>query len=95
VEKRMQRCLGAQTHSPTRQDRVIVLLMSAGVFLLLLPLARNIHPQAIGWIVMVIVLGLPMVIINVLLPFSRWEQKLPPDGSPTHRERLQKESGGG
>jgi hypothetical protein len=61
-------------HAPTRQDRLVVLFLSMGIFLLLLPLARNIHPQAIGWIVMVIVLGLPVVTINVLLPFGRWEK---------------------
>ena len=59
---------------PTRHDRLIVLLMSVGVFLLLLPLTQNIQPRALGWIVMVIVLGLPVVTINVLLPFSRWEK---------------------
>lgn len=59
---------------PTRCDRLIVLLMSVGIFLLLLPLTQNIHPQAIGWIVMVIVLGLPVVTINVLLPLSHWEK---------------------
>lgn len=63
-----------KTDKPTRHDRLIVLLMSVGIFLLLLPLTQNIHPQAIGWIVMVIVLGLPVVTINVLLPLSHWEK---------------------
>ena len=72
MEKRMQHRV-SRTHPPTRQDRLVVSFLSVGIFLLLLPLARNIHPQAIGWIVMIIVIGLPVVTINVLLPFSRWE----------------------
>jgi hypothetical protein len=71
---RKQHFIAKEMHSPTRQDRLIVLLMTVGMFLLLLPLARNIHPQIVGWIVMAIVIGLPVVTINVLLPFSLWEQ---------------------
>jgi hypothetical protein len=71
---------------PTIRDRLIVLLMTVGMFLLLLPLARNIHPQAIGWIIMVIVIGLPVVTINVLFPFSRWEQ-------PSSEEESRKNNG--
>lgn len=72
---------GVRTYSPTRQDYLTVLLMTVGTFLLLLPLAQNIHPQAIGWIVMVIVIGLPVVTINMLLPFSHWEQPFSEEGS--------------
>ena len=63
-----------KTGKPTKLDRLVVLLMSVGVFLLLLPLAQPIHAQTIGWIVMVIVIGLPVITINVLLPFSHWEK---------------------
>lgn len=74
MEMRKLHPLHGKRHPPTRQDRLIVLLMTVGTFLLLLPLARNIHPQAIGWMVMTVVIGLPVVTINVLLPFSHWEQ---------------------
>jgi hypothetical protein len=66
--------LHSEMYPPTRQDRLFVLLVTVGTSLLLLLLARNIQPQAIGWIVMVVVLGLPVVAINVLFSFSRWEQ---------------------
>ena len=62
-----------ETDKPTRLDRLIGLLMSGGIFFILLPLARLIHPQAIGWIIMVLMVGLPVMTINLLLPLSHWE----------------------
>jgi hypothetical protein len=72
MKKRMPQQI-RHMHPPTRQDRLIVLLLSVGIFLMVLPLARTIHPQVIGWIIMSIVIGLPVVLINVLLPSSHWE----------------------
>jgi pilus assembly protein TadC len=75
MEPRKRRLLRGETHPPTRRDRVIVLLVSLSFFvLLLIPLAEPIHASLVGWIVMIAVIGLPVVTINVLLPFSRWEQ---------------------
>ena len=61
------------THRPTRRDRVIVLLISLSLLLVLLPLAHLIHASAVGWIVLLVVIGLPVVTINVLLLLSRCE----------------------
>ncbi len=74
MEPRRRRLLTGEMHPPTRRDRVIVLLVSLSFFVLLIPLAHPFHTSLVGWVVMVIVLGLPVVPINVLLPFSRWEK---------------------
>jgi hypothetical protein len=74
MEPRRQRLLTRETHPPTRRDRVIVLLVSLSIFVLLIPLARPIHASFAGWILMLAVIGLPVVTIDVLLPFSRWEK---------------------
>jgi hypothetical protein len=86
MEPRRRRLLRGETHPPTRRDRVIVLLVSLSFFVLLIPLAHPFHASLVGWVVMLAVIGLPVVTINVLLPFSRWEQKPPADGSPTGQE---------
>jgi hypothetical protein len=77
MEPRRRRLLKGEMHPPTRRDRVIVLLVSLSFFVLLIPVVRPFHASLVGWIVMFAVLGLPVVTINVLLPFSRWEQKPP------------------
>jgi hypothetical protein len=74
MEPRRQRLLRGETHPPTRRDRLIVLLISLGSFVLLIPLAQPLHTSVVGRFVMIAVIGLPVVTINVLLPFSRWEQ---------------------
>jgi hypothetical protein len=73
MEPRRRRLKRGETHPPTRRDRVIVFLVSLSFFALLIPLARPIHASFAGWIIMLAVIGLPVVTINVLLPFSRWE----------------------
>jgi len=94
MEPQRRRLLRDETHPPTRRDRVIVLLVSLSFFVLLIPLAHPFHASLVGWIVMLTVIGLPVVTINVLLPFSRWEQKPPTDGSPSHQKGSHEESGG-
>jgi hypothetical protein len=94
MEPRRRRIIWGETHPPTRRDRVIVLLMSLSLFVLLIPLAQLSHASLVGWIVMLAVLGLPVVTINVLLPFSRWEQKPTTDGSLTHQEGSHEECRG-
>lgn len=89
----MQQHQIGRTRPPTRQDRLVVFLMSVGISLLLLPLARNIHPQVIGWIVMILVIGLPVVTINILLPFSRFEKPLSLRGSQTPNDESHEASG--
>jgi hypothetical protein len=81
-----------KTGKPPRHDRLIVLLMSVGVFLLLLPLTRLIHPRVIGGIVLVTVIGFPVITINVLLPFSRWKTPLeePPRKAPARPKKSRK-----
>jgi hypothetical protein len=74
MEPRRRRIIRGETHPPTRRDRLIVLLITLGFFVGLLPLAQPLHASVVGWIVMLAVIGLPVVTINVLLPFSRWEQ---------------------
>ena len=74
MEPRRRRLLRGETHPPTRRDRVIVLLISLTFFVLLIPLAQPLHTSVTGWLVMIAVIGLPVVTINVLLPFSRWEK---------------------
>ena len=74
MEPRKQRLLQGETHPPTRRDRLIVLLISLGFFVLLIPVAQPLHTSIVGLIVMLAVTGLPVVTINVLLPFSRWER---------------------
>jgi hypothetical protein len=71
---RTQRRTLRESHSPTRQDRLIVLLVSLSFFVLLIPLAHPLHASLVGWIVMLTVIGLSVVTINVLQPFSRWEK---------------------
>jgi hypothetical protein len=58
---------------PTRQDRVFVLLTSWGLFVVLLLVICLIQGPAIDRVVLLVVIGLPVVIIKVLFPFSRWE----------------------
>jgi hypothetical protein len=48
MEPRKLHLLQYSMHPPAKRDRVIVLLMSLGVFLLLLPEALLIHTQATG-----------------------------------------------
>lgn len=73
MEPRRRRIIRGETHPPTRRDRLIVLIVSLGFFVFLLPMAQLFHASPAGWIVVVVVIGLPVVTINVLLPFSRWE----------------------
>ena len=73
MEPRRRRIIRGETHPPTRRDRVIVLLVSLSFFALLIPVAQPLHASVVGWIAMIVVIGLPVVTINVLLPFSRWE----------------------
>lgn len=77
MELRRRRIIRGETHPPTRRDRLIVLLISLSFFVLLIPLGQPFHASLIGWIVMFTVIGLPVVTINVLLPFSRWGQHHP------------------
>ena len=73
MEAGRQRRHTHEMHRPTRRDRVVVLLVSLGLTLVLFPLAHLIHASIVGWIVLLVVIGLPMVTINVLLPLSRWD----------------------
>jgi len=68
--------------------------MSACFFLFLIPCVPLIHASVVAFLVMIVVIGLPMITINVLLPFSRWETPSTADGSPTNREQSMDVSGG-
>ena len=74
MEPRRRRLLTGEAHPPTRRDRLIVLLVSLSFFVLLIPVVRPLQASVVWWIVMLTVLGLPVITINVLLLFSRWEQ---------------------
>lgn len=62
-----------ETQKPTGEDRLVVFLMSLAFFLLIFPGERLLHGQAVGWVVMIAVIGIPVVIVNILLPCSRWK----------------------
>lgn len=88
MDKQKPRSWGGETHPPTSRDRVIVLLMSLGLFFLLeVPWVT--HAPGVVWIVMIIVIGVPVVTINVLLPFSRWEKHPREKGTPTLHEEYE------
>ena len=59
MEPRRRRIIRGETHPPTRRDRLIVLLVSLSFFVVLIPLTRPFHGSLVGWIVMLVVIGLP------------------------------------
>ncbi len=79
---------------PTKQDRVFVLLTSLGFFVGLIPLVCLIQGPVLDRVVILLVMGLPVVIINALFPFSWWETPSSPDGSPTTQGQSRDVSGG-
>ncbi len=83
MEKRTPRLQVGETHPPTSRDRVIVLLMSLGFFVFLLAVPWDTHAPLVVWIVVIIVIGVPVITINLLLPFSRWENRITTEGLPT------------
>lgn len=64
----------ANKRKPTKQDRLVVFAFSLCFFLLLILVEPLLRTSPMSWIVILLVVGCPIVVINVLLPFSRWEE---------------------
>ena len=91
MEPRKPYRLLGEMHPPTRRDRLSVLLLSFGLFVLLLPIAGLLHGHLVGRIVILLVIGVPVMIINILLPFSRFPKGEPTEAGEEDGEEIQAE----
>lgn len=94
----MHRMYSPGSSQPTQRDRLVVLLQSLGLGgLLIWLLFGGLSHLHAGWqerMVLLLVVWLPVVLLNALLPYSRWPVRATstsrPESSPS-RVRAQEE----